>query len=101
MAKLKKNTCRAIVYNQLLLDGWLPAGTTDTNWWNVTVGQLQLDDPPLPSDPHFQKKKLALELQAAFIRLNSALSSPLAQLKSSTQTLDDLAIWCFENQVEA
>ena len=98
MTKLSKNTCRSIVYNQLLLDGWLPPGTTETNFGSVTIGQLQLDDPALPSDPHFQKKKLALELQACFYRLDGSLPSPLAELKKSTSTLAELATWCYTNQ---
>jgi len=97
--KLSKNACRSIVYNQLLLDGWLPSGTTPSNWGTVTIGQLQLDDPPLPSDSHFQKKKVALEFQAAFLRANSSIPSPLAELKTATETLAGLATWCFDNQV--
>ena len=98
MAGVTKAQCRVVIYHLFLSEGWLPAGTTSSNWGEVTIGELQLDDPPLPSDPHFQKKKLALEFQAAFIRFASSIASPLSELKKSTETLAELAVWCFENQ---
>jgi hypothetical protein len=98
MAVLTKNQCRAIVYGLLLLEGWLPSGTTEQNWTRVKIADLKLDDPPLPGAPDFQKKKLALELQAAFIRLGGNLRSPLRELKQGSETLADLARWCHENQ---
>jgi hypothetical protein len=98
MALLTNNQCRSIVYHVLLLEGWLPSGTTDKNWARVKIADLQLDDPPLPGAPDFQKKKLALELQAAFIRLGGNLRSPLPELKQGSETLADLARWCFGNQ---
>ena len=98
MTAITKNQCRALVYHLFLLEGWLPAGTTPQSWAQVTMGQMQFDDPPLPSEPHFQKKRLALELQAAFIRLGSSIPSPLAELKNAAGTLGDLAVWCYQHQ---
>jgi hypothetical protein len=98
MAAITKNQSRAVIYGLFHLEGWLPSGTTNTSWPGVTMEEMQFDDPPLPSDPNFQKKKLAFEIQASFIRLGSAVKSPLAQLKNDDETLGELAQWCFENQ---
>ena len=98
MAKLSKNQSRSLVYRYFLNEGWLPAGTTRNNWGAVLIRDLALDDPPLPADPHFQKKRVAMDLRNFFSILGSGLASPLEQLKRSTKTLDDLAEWCFENQ---
>jgi hypothetical protein len=98
MAVLTKNQCRAIVYGLLLQEGWLPSGTTRENWGRVTIAELQLDDPPLPGAPDFQKKRLAVELQAAFLRLGGNLRSPLSELKRGEETLAGLARWCHGNQ---
>jgi hypothetical protein len=98
MTKLSKKQCRSLVYRYFLREGWLPPGTTVETWPDVTMGDMVIDDPPLPDDPHFQKKRIALDLQNLFFVLGSGLASPLAQLKQEETTLGDLAEWCFENQ---
>lgn len=97
MAKQTEKFCDNVVRNHLHLQGWLPPGTTKENWEKVTIDQLQLDDPPLPSDPHFQKKRLSLEFQAMFYSVGSKLKSPLQELKTPAKTLRDLSDWFFSN----
>jgi hypothetical protein len=55
MAKLSLRACRGLVFRYFLREGWLPPGTTAATWKTVTMGDLAFDDPPLPSEPHFQK----------------------------------------------
>ena len=98
MAKLSNRQCRSLVFRYFLNEGWLPAGTTKTNWGGVQISDLAIDDPPLPADPNFQKKRVAMDLRHFFSILGSGLSSPLEQLKRPTKTLHALADWCFENQ---
>jgi hypothetical protein len=91
MAKLKKNQSRALVYRYFLNEGWLPAGTTVESWPEVTLGDLGIDDPPLPSEPHLQSKRIKADLQGLFFVLGSKIPSPLADLKKKTMTLGDFA----------
>lgn len=98
MAKLKKGQCRSLIYRYFLNEGWLPAGTTTDSWREVTIDEMEIDDPPLPSDPHFQKKRISLDLQNLFVVLGGQIPSPLAELKKKTRTLADLADWCYDNQ---
>ena len=96
--KIPLSQCRTLVYFYFLTEGWLPAGTTDFTWKGVTMGALEMDDPPLPSAPDFQKERIALDLQEQFFRIRGAIPSPIAQLKIANRTLGDLAQWCFDNQ---
>jgi hypothetical protein len=98
MAALTKKQCRSLVYRYFLREGWLPSGTTDKTWSTVTMADMVIDDPPLPDDPHFQKKRIALDLQNLFFVLGSSVASPLAQLKAAATTLGELAQFCFDNQ---
>lgn len=98
MATLTQAQSRSLIYRYFLNEGWLPAGTTPDTWQGVTMGDMEIDDPPLPSDPHFQKKRIALDLQNLFFVLGSPIASPLAELKKKTRTLAELADWCREHQ---
>ena len=89
--------CRNIIYGYMLTEGWLPIGTTGSNWDSVTMADLQMDDPPLPGDPHLQKKRISAELQNIFSWLGVRLRSPLSELKKKTVTLGDFADWCHSN----
>jgi hypothetical protein len=64
----------------------------------VKLTELGIDDPPLPSDPHLQKRRAALDLRDLFEMLGSRLASPVIQLKKKSMTLLELAEWCFSNQ---
>jgi hypothetical protein len=97
MAKTPVALCESIVSNYFLHEGWLPKGSDPAEWRTVTFGEMDIDDPPLAADPHFQKTKIAVALQYAFSLVGGKLSSPLAMLKKSTATLGDLAQWCIEN----
>lgn len=99
MAKLKKNQVRSLVYRYLLNQGWLPPGTTVTNWPDVTIGDLGIDDPALPSDPDLQKKRIALDLQELVATLGSQIPSPMQLLKKASMTLGDFADAVFGSQV--
>lgn len=97
MAKLTQQQCDRVTLRYFLLNGWLPQGTNDTNWKSVTMGQMGFDDPPLPSKPHLQKQRIALDLQDMFFMAGAKLKSPLARLRDNTETLGGLANWCFNN----
>ena len=97
MAKAPAVLCRSIVKNYFLHEGWLPRGTAVEEWKAVTFEQMDIDDPPVEVDPHFQKKKIAVALQHAFQLAGGSLASPLAELKKPASSLGDLADWCIEN----
>jgi hypothetical protein len=99
MAKLKKNQVRSLVYRYLLNQGWLPPGTTVTSWPDVTIGDLGIDDPALPSDPDLQKKRIALDLQELVATLGSQIPTPLPLLRKVSKTLGEFADALFESQV--
>lgn len=98
MAKLKKNQVRSLVYRYLLNQGWLPPGTTPTSWPGVTIEELGIDDPALPSDPDLQKKRIALDLQELVATLGSQIPSPLPLLRKLSTTLGEFANAVFESQ---
>jgi hypothetical protein len=98
MAKLQNNQCRSIIYRYFLCEGWLPQGTTPTNWAAVKMGDMLIDDPPLPHDPFFQRMRISCDLQHFFVLLGSSLIMPFEQLKNDELTLGELADWCFNNQ---
>jgi hypothetical protein len=98
MPKLNLQQCKNTVFFYFLAEGWLPKGTTDATWESVTMADLGMDDPPLPSDPHLQKKRIALDLQNFFFILGSRLSSPLGELQTGSVTLGEFAEWCHSHQ---
>lgn len=98
MAKITKGQSRSLVYRYLLTEGWLPPGTNEQTWGDVKLGDLAMDDPPLPGSPHAQKTGAALDIQNLFVVLGSGIPSPLAEIKKKSLTLHELADWCFENQ---
>jgi len=98
MAKLTRNQCRTTVFIYFLQEGWLPAGTTNKNWDEVTMDQIDFDDPPLPADPDFQKRKASMDLQVVFRSVGAHMPNALEILKDEEQTLGDLAKWYFDNQ---
>jgi hypothetical protein len=87
------------MYRALERQKWLPDGTTEQNWKTKTVADWGLDAAPLPGDPDFQKKTVALILQTAFFDAGSAVKPPTAVLTNGSKTLEDLAQWLFDNQV--
>jgi hypothetical protein len=98
MATFTPTQCRSLVYRYFLVEGWLPKGTTTTNWRDVTIRRMQIDDPPLPSDQDLQKRRIALDLQNLFFVLGGELESPIDQLRDGAVTLSQLAQWCCAHQ---
>jgi hypothetical protein len=98
VAKLNPTQCRTTVYIYFLKEGWLPRGTTKQNWKDVTMSEMEFDDPPLPSDPNFQKRRIAMDLQFIFFNLGSQLGDSLEILADSDETLGKLAEWCHGHQ---
>lgn len=96
--RISQRQSRGIVYQYFLYEGWLPRGTTNRNWWHVTVDELMLDDPPLPSAPHLQKQRVALDLQQYFRVLGGAIPSPLELLKDESLTLGEVVNRIYESQ---
>lgn len=97
MAKLSKAQTKNLVYWFYFFRGKFPPGTTYGDFEALTMGDLQVDDPPLPGDPHFEKKKLAVELQFQFFQLGYRLASPLAEMKKKAKTLKAFHGWCHAN----
>jgi hypothetical protein len=98
MAKLNQRQCQNLISDYFLVDGWIPPGTPESKYLDVQLKDMGIDDPPVPGDPHLQKKRIALDLQSQFRILGSSISSPLAELKVATRTLGELADWCCTNQ---
>jgi len=98
MPKLSQVQCRNLIFRFLLTEGWLPAGTTEDNWGDITVLRLELDDPPLPGNPDLQKSRAAIDIQNFFFVLGSKIPSPLGRLREPELRLVDLADWCSTEQ---
>ena len=97
MAKLSLKACRGLVYQNFLREGWFPPGTTLQNWDELTMSDLLFDDPPLPGDPDFQKRRVSLDLRSLFYALGRQLADPFGQLKKKGETLAEFSKWCYEN----
>ncbi len=98
--KLSKANVRTLVLWFFIDKGKFPPGTTMQNWQSRTMAEMQFDDPPLPAEPHYEKAKLALLLQAHFNDIGLTLTSPLALMKAKTKTMKDLWEFCYENMGE-
>jgi|GEM_PF-6778515 len=99
MAKLTLRQTGNLIARYFYQEGWFPPGTALKDWKTVTLAGMGIDDPPLPGDPHLQKKMIALDLQKLFFLLGSELAHPLPALKKATHTLETFADWCFNNQI--
>jgi hypothetical protein len=95
---LTLNQCRTTVFIYFLREGWLPVGTTKQTWKRVTMGDMEFDNPPLPADPHFQKRRISMDLQVIFFNLGSQLGDSLSVLSDDEETLGDFATWCHQHQ---
>ncbi len=95
---LSRGQVAHFVYNFFESRSKFPPGTTTQNWTSVTMGQMLFDQPPLPANPHFEKRKLALEIQAWFGAMMLDLESPLEILKTPTKTMKDLWLFVSDNQ---
>jgi hypothetical protein len=100
MAKMNAKQVKNLIYYFYFYRGKFPPGTTYQTFESLKMGDLQVDDPPLPGEPHFEKKKLALELQHQFFQLGFQLTSPLAEMKKKTQTTKVFHQWCHANHKE-
>ncbi len=97
MGKLNQAQCENLIFQFFLHKNFLPPGTDNTNWGDVTIKGLALDDPPLDNDPNFHKRKVSLELQSFASILGGQLKSPIDFLKKPEKTLMEFATWCSEN----
>jgi hypothetical protein len=96
--KLNRKQTRNLVARFWIFEGRLPAGTNNDNFDDVTMQELQLDDPPVPGAPDFEHKKFAELLTLQFNKLLIAVPGILGVLKEDTNTMQDLWTHCFENQ---
>ena len=99
MAVFTRKQCHAFIYHYFLRRGWLPPGTTHHNWRDVTIEMLHLDNPPFANDPHYQKNKVALDIQDHFLTFGGGIESPLNLLSKPELNLIQIGDWCFEHQV--
>lgn len=97
---LSKKVVKNLVYFFYFFRGKYPPGTAYSNFEQLTMGQLQIDDPALPSDPDFEKKKLSVELQHQFFQLGYRLPSPLEKMRKASLSLGEFHEWCHENHKE-
>src|SRR5688572_6469862 len=97
---LTKKQTRNLVAFFWLFHGRFPAGTDDSNWEAVTMKQLQLDDPPIPGSPDFEKKKFAELLALDFNKLSVKVPGLLSLFKKDNTTMLELWTHCFDNQRE-
>ncbi len=80
--------------------GMLPVGTTAANWRDIKMKEFQFDDPPISTDAHFVKRKIAQEMMTLFADIGLQIASPLATLKGATNTMRDLVDFVFSNKQE-
>jgi hypothetical protein len=97
MAKLDLDMCKGLVYQDFLREGWFPPGTTLQNWDALTMSDLLFDDPPLPGDPDFQKRRVSLDLRSLFYALGRQLADPFNELRTKDETLAEFSQWCYDN----
>lgn len=97
MAQLSKRQVKNMVYSFYQYRGKYPPGVTYQNFELTKMVELQVDDPPLPGDAHFEKKKLSTELQHLFFQIGYQLDSPLAEMKKSSNTIGEFHKWCYEH----
>lgn len=98
LSNLTEDQTRQLVTMFFYNHGKIPVGTTFENWGDVTMSEMQFDDPPLPGDPDYEKKKLAVLLQHEFNMFGLNLKSPLKLMKKGSAKVKDLWTFCFENQ---
>jgi hypothetical protein len=98
--KLTKKQTRNLVARFWLYQGRLPAGTNNDNVDDVTMKDLQLDDPPLPNAPDYEHQKYAQLLTHDFNKLSIAVEGIIDVLKDDEQTMMDLWTYCYDNQTE-
>ena len=87
-----------VVFFFFLRRGRLPADTTMGDWEDKTMADLQIDDPPLPSDPTLDARTLAADLQVQFNGFGVAVDSAKSILGARTKTLRDVVEFCFSRQ---
>jgi hypothetical protein len=95
---LSTGATRALLYRYFLSEGWLPAGTTESNFLDVSVTDLGFDKPAMPHAPNLQKDRAGLDLQSLFYALGSRIPSPTVHLRSKTLTLAGLATKIHDSQ---
>ena len=95
--KLPKKVIRGIIFKFFRDRSLWPPGTNSDNWKRVMIGDFNIDNPPLHNDPHFEARKLSIELQLAFLNVDAELKRPLSVMKSKTKTVADLITYCHTN----
>jgi hypothetical protein len=95
--KLKPKTIRGIIFKFFRDKTMWPLGTTSANWKKVQMKDFNIDTPALHNDPHYEARKLSIELQLMFLDVDAELKRPLAILKSKSKTVADLLDYCEKN----
>jgi len=94
---LSEQNVKTLVLWFFIDHGKFPPETDNENWEAGTMSEMQWDDPPLPSDPNFEKRKLSQLLILQFNSMGLKLKSPLSMMKKKQKTMKDLWKFCFEN----
>lgn len=94
---LSKENVRTLILWFFVDHGKFPPNTNKDNWQAVKMSEMQWDDPPLPNDPNFEKRKLSQLLQIQFNSMGLKIKSPLETMKKKQNTMKDLWEFCFEN----
>jgi hypothetical protein len=95
---LTKKQTRNLVARFWLFQGRLPAGTDNDTFDDVTMKDLELDDPPLPNAPDFEHQKYAELLTHDFNKLSIAVGGIIDVLTDDDKTMKDLWTYCYDNQ---
>jgi hypothetical protein len=91
---------RSTVFAFWIYEGRFPPGTTMATWRSLTMAQMHVDDPPLPSDPTLDARELARNLQVFFMSRMARLSDPTGILSGPTNTNQDLIDFCLANNAQ-
>src|SRR5256885_14778742 len=97
MANHDHNMCKGLVYQNFWGEGWFPPEPPLQNWDALTMSDLLFDDPPLPGDPDFQKRRVSLDLRSLFYALGRQLADPFNELRTRDETLAQFSQWCYDN----
>ena len=97
--KLSRKQIENLIALFFLHIGRFPPGTDGTNWKQVKMSDLSLDDPPLPGKPDYEHKKYAELLTLDFNKLGVKMPGLEKQFANDDLTMGELVDYCVANAV--